>query len=68
MLAEWLNVPPQTLRYGEYAGRDIREPSAAWISGVSPQDRATVQAPLALSVAQRKLVSELIRALAAARG
>jgi len=67
VLAEWLNVQPQALRFGEGASREIREPAAAWASGFSAQDRATVEALLALPVAQRRLVSELIRALATTR-
>lgn len=65
VLAEWLNVSPQALRFGESAGREVREPAPVWARGISPQDRATVEALLGLSVAQRRLVSELIRALAA---
>jgi hypothetical protein len=66
VLAEWLNVPPQSLRYGEHPG--VREPIAGWAGGVSAQDRAMIEALLALPAAQRRLVSELIRALASARG
>lgn len=63
LLAEWLNVHPQALRFGEQAARDIREDAAVWMRGLSPQDRALIDALLALPVARRKLVGELIKAL-----
>lgn len=63
VLAEWLNLHPQVLRFGEQATRETKEPAAAWKNGVSLQDRATIDALLALPAAKRKLVSELIKAL-----
>lgn len=65
VLAEWLRVPPGELLYGEPKAREVREPRADWASSISAQDRAAIEAFLALSPAQRRAVADLIRGLAA---
>ena len=66
VISEWLGVHPQVLRFGEEAGRDVLQKSASAAPALAPQDRAMIDALLALPTARRKLVGELIRALAVA--
>ena len=64
VLADVLGVEPQYLQFGGTIGARIGETPATWPSITAP-DRAIVDALLALPPARRKLVGELIRALAA---
>ena len=64
VLAEWLKVEPQVLRYGDKAAKGIREARAAWPGGLPAPDRAAIEAYLALPRAKKKLVRELVQALA----
>lgn len=64
VLAALVGVDPHVLQYG---GRSrVGESRAEWAEGMAAQDRAMVDAFLHLSPAQRKLVRELIAALAGA--
>lgn len=63
VLAEWLKVEPQVLRYGDKAAKGIREARAAWPGGLPAPDRAAIEAYLALPRPQRKLVRELVHFL-----
>ena len=63
VLAEWLKVEPQVLRYGDKAAKGIREARAAWPGGLPAPDRAAIEAYLALPRAKKKLVRELVQAL-----
>jgi hypothetical protein len=67
VLAEWLNVEPQALRFGEQAARwsKNKEKSGPWPSTLKPQDRATIEKLLSLPASRRRLVSDLIKELAA---
>jgi transcriptional regulator with XRE-family HTH domain len=67
VLADWLKVEPQVLRYGDKAAKGIREARAAWPGGLPGPDRAAIESYLALPRAQRKLVRELVQFLANAR-
>lgn len=67
VLADWLKVEPQVLRYGDKAARGIREARAAWPGGLPAPDRAAIEAYLALPRSQRKLVRELVQALSAGK-
>lgn len=60
MLAEWLGVPPQQLRFGEDVARRVQHRRARWDSGISYQDRDIFEAFLKLPVPQRKLIREVI--------
>lgn len=62
VLAALVGVDPHVLQYG---GRSrVGEGRAEWAEGMAAQDRAMVDAFLHLSPAQRKLVRDLIAALA----
>jgi hypothetical protein len=65
VLADLLGVEPQFLRYGK-SGKGIRvtEAPAASPAGVGAPDRQAIEAFLALPIAQRQLLRELIRTLA----
>lgn len=66
-LANVLGVDPRQLHYGESGTPRVEETAAAWAAGVNAEDRATFDALLTLPHTQRKLIGELIRALASAR-
>ncbi|MDH0893516.1 MULTISPECIES: transcriptional regulator [unclassified Pseudomonas] len=66
VLAEWLRIEPQALRYGDKAVRHIREQRARWEDAGLYQERATFEAYLSLPPAQRKIVREVIMAFAQA--
>ncbi len=65
ILADLLAVDPQALRYGEESVKSIREKRARWDSGLAPEDREIVDLLLTLTVEQRKIVREVVRAFAA---
>ncbi|ANB17061.1 helix-turn-helix domain-containing protein [Dokdonella koreensis] len=67
VLAALLRMEPHALRYGERAARRARiheRGLPAWLSTADRQDRAAVEAFMALPPAQRKLARELIISLA----
>lgn len=64
VLADWLKVEPQVLRYGDKAAKGIREARTAWPGGLPGPDRAAIEAYLALPRPQRKVVRELVQFLA----
>jgi hypothetical protein len=65
VLANLLNVEPHYLRFGKPANAKAQEKRVgAHSETISPQDRALIGALLALPAAHRKLVGELIKALA----
>ena len=66
VLAEWLQLEPQALRYGEQAVGRIRESRARWEDPRHYQERATFEAFLALPPAERNIVREVIHAFAKA--
>jgi transcriptional regulator with XRE-family HTH domain len=67
VLADWLKVEPQVLRYGDKAAKGIREARTAWPGALPGPDRAAIEAFLTLPRPQRKLVRELVQLLASGR-
>lgn len=67
-LAQWLKVEPQTLRYGEDVPREVRERRQRWDEGIGYQERDIFEVFLKLPVPARKVVREVIVALAKANG
>jgi transcriptional regulator with XRE-family HTH domain len=61
-LAEWLNVEPHVLRYGEHVAQRVRAKQKRWDEGIGYQEREVFEAFLKLPVAQRKVVREVILA------
>lgn len=62
VLAQLYGVEPHVLRFG---GKRLGEGRASWSDAMNAQDRAMVDAFLHLPMPQRKLVRELVAALAA---
>lgn len=60
VLAEWLGVPPQQLRFGSEVAQRVQQRRARWGSGVGYQDRDIFEAFLKLPVPQRRLIREVI--------
>ena len=59
ILAEWLAVEPQYLRYGEATVRAIKAKKDRWAK-MAPEDRDLVDALLALPVAKKKVVRDVV--------
>ncbi|MCE8040277.1 transcriptional regulator [Halomonas sp. MCCC 1A11062] len=66
VLAEWLGVEPQTLRFGEHGNYRVSEPHGVWEASVGAEERRVLQRYLALPVEQRKVVAQVIEAFARA--
>jgi hypothetical protein len=64
VLAEWLQVEPQVLRYGEGAAQRIQETRNRWEQAVAGEEREVMQAYLDLPAEQRKIIREVILAFA----
>lgn len=60
VLAEWLGVPPQQLRFGSEVAQRVQQRRARWDSGIGYQDRDIFEAFLKLPVPQRRLIREVI--------
>ncbi|MGM0784583.1 MAG: transcriptional regulator [Pseudomonadota bacterium] len=67
VLAAWLNVEPQELRYGKRAVNRIYEAKGRWKSTISAEERQVLEKYLALPVAERKVVAQVIDAFYRAR-
>ena len=67
VLAEWLRIEPQVLRFGEDAIRTVREAQQRWES-LSYTERATLDAFLRLPIEQRRVVQKVIEAFCVAYG
>lgn len=68
VLAEWLGVPPQQLRFGSEVAHRVQQRRARWDSGIGYQDRDIFEAFLKLPVPQRKVIREIILTFAKAHG
>jgi hypothetical protein len=66
VLAEWLRIPPQQLRYGVEVEQRIQQQRARWDDGIGYQEREVFEAFLALPAPQRKIVREVIQTFAKA--
>ena len=66
MLAEWLRIEPQALRFGEAAVTRIRKKHEQWAMALKGEEREVLQAYLDLPVEQRKIIREVILAFALA--
>ena len=60
VLAEWLAVPPQQLRFGGEVTQRVQQRRARWDSGVGYEDRDIFEAFLKLPVPQLRLIREVI--------
>lgn len=62
VLAEWLKLEPQVLRYGEGVAKSVQEYRERWEDKMSYQERETIDAFLQLPAPQRKVIREVIMA------
>lgn len=63
-LAKWLKVDPHQLRFGEEVQTYLRAQQKRWDEGAGYAERETFDLFLRLPVEQRKVVREVIQALA----
>ncbi len=66
VLAEWLRIPPQDLRYGTEIEKRVKQERARWDEGIGYLERETLEAFLNLPAPQRKIVREVIQTFAKA--
>ncbi|TDQ38489.1 hypothetical protein DFQ45_10463 [Thiopseudomonas denitrificans] len=64
VLAEWLNVDPHWLRFGEKLSGSVQQQRKRWDAKMTPQERQAIEVFLALPPDKRKMVGEIIHALA----
>ena len=62
VLAEWLQIPPQELRYGVEVEQRIQQKRTRWHEGLGHQERELLEAYLDLPVIQRKIVRDVVQA------
>lgn len=60
VLADWLKIEPQVLRFGEAVRNSIQQHKQRWDEGIGYQERETFDAFLKLPAPQRKLIREVI--------
>jgi hypothetical protein len=63
VLAEWLGVTPQHLRYGAEIEKRIEDQRARWEHAIQVTERDVIEAYLKLPPTQRKAVREIILGL-----
>jgi hypothetical protein len=68
VLAEWLGVPPQELRFGADAPQRIEYRRKQWDRAIGFEEREIFEAFLRLPVPQRRMVREVIVAFDRAYG
>jgi len=61
VLAEWLKVEPEVLRFGEAAGKKITKFKNDWVQAVNHTERETFEAFIKLPPEQRKIVRETVQ-------
>lgn len=68
VLAEWLKVEPDVLRFGDAVRLSVQQHKKRWDEGVGHVERETFDAFLQLPAAQRKIIREVILTFAIANG
>lgn len=68
VLADWLKVEPQVLRFGEQVSNSIQQQKQRWDEGVGYLERETFDAFLKLPAPQRKIIREVILTFAKVHG
>ena len=67
VLAEWLKIEPEVLRFGESIRKAVQEHRQRWDEGMGHLERETFDTFLQLPAPQRKIAREVILALARAQ-
>lgn len=60
VLADWLKIEPEVLRFGEAVRQSVQQHRQRWGEGVGYIERETLDAFLQLPAAQRKVIREVI--------
>ena len=68
VLAEWLKVEPDVLRFGNAVRLSVQQHKKRWEEGAGHVERETFDAFLQLPAAQRKIIREVILTFAKANG
>lgn len=68
VLAEWLKIEPEVLRFGDAVRTKVQEHQQRWGEGVGYVERETLDAFLQLPATERKIIREVIWAFIKARG
>ncbi len=68
VLAEWLKVEPDVLRFGDAVRLSVQQHKKRWDEGVGHVERETFDAFLQLPATQRKIIREVILTFAKANG
>jgi transcriptional regulator with XRE-family HTH domain len=63
ILAEWLKIEPQALRFGEVSVQSVRERKKRWEDAITGPEREVMEAFLSLPAEQKKVAREVILAL-----
>lgn len=66
VLADWLGVEPEVLRFGVTVRRSVQERRQRWEDGMNSAEREAVEAFFSLPAPQRKIVREVILTFARA--
>ena len=66
VLAEWLKVEPEVLRFGSAVRSSVQQYQQRWTEGINYLDRETFDVFLQLPASQRKIVREVILTFAKA--
>jgi transcriptional regulator with XRE-family HTH domain len=66
VLADWLKVEPQVLRFGSEAIRSVQEKKKRWDEAIAGPEREVLEAFIALPAEQKKVARAVILALAKA--
>lgn len=67
VLAEWLKTAPEVLRFGEVVRQKVREHQQRWDERLNHSEREVIDTYLQLPAPQRKVVREVVLALAQAQ-
>lgn len=64
VVAEWLDVDPHWLRFGERLSGSVRQQHKRWDTKMTPPERQAIEVFMNLPPEKRKMVGEIIHALA----
>lgn len=64
ILAEWLAVDPHWLRFGEKLSGSVQQQRKRWDASMTPKERQAIETFMSLSPERRKMIGEIIHALA----
>lgn len=64
VIAEWLDVDPHWLRFGEKLSGSVRQQRKRWDANMTPAERQIIEVFMSLPAEKRKIAGEIIAALA----